>query len=74
MEFEEIMFLFKDPASGGGGSPAFYRVSGGYLAQGIKVGPATHDRVREMGATSLPDHEDLVFIPDRVADQFRGTA
>jgi hypothetical protein len=67
MHFDHIEFLWKDTNSGGGGSPALYRVEGGYVAQGIKIDDATRALLRH-----LADDEDAVFIPANVLDRLRG--
>lgn len=67
MEFEFIEFMWVDQASGGGGSPALYKVPGGYAVQGKKIGPQTRGQVR-----NLTDDEDVVFVPDNVLDRLRG--
>ncbi len=66
VEFEFIEWMWSDVASGGGGSPALYKVPGGYIVQGKKVGPATRPQVRH-----LTDDEDVVFVPDNVLDRLR---
>ncbi len=67
MEFEFIEFMWADAASGGGGSPALYKVEGGYAVQGKKIGSQTRAQVR-----NLTDDEDVVFVPDNVLDRLRG--
>lgn len=67
MEFPYLDFLWSDLASGGGGSPALYKVDGGYAVQGKKIGPNTRSQVR-----NLTEDEDVVFVPDNVLDRLKG--
>lgn len=66
MEFAFIEFMWADTGSGGGGSPALYKVPGGYAVQGKKIGPQTRAQVR-----NLTEDEDVVFVPDNVLDRLR---
>jgi hypothetical protein len=66
MEFEFIEWMWSDLKSGGGGSPALYKVPGGYAVQGKKIGAGARAQVR-----NLTDDEDVVFVPDNVLDRLR---
>ena len=66
LEFASIQWMWTDIFSGGGGSPALYKVPGGYAVQGKKIGPRTRAQVR-----NLTDDEDVVFVPDNVLDRLR---
>jgi hypothetical protein len=60
----ELQFLWKDSGSDDGGCPALYRVEGGYVVQGVKLGSATRSSLRDLG----PD-EDGVFVPANVLER-----
>jgi hypothetical protein len=62
----KITFLWKDRASGGGGCPALYEASGGYVVQGVRIDAATRAQLRQ-----LADTEDAVFVPANVLDRLR---
>lgn len=66
LDWEYIEWMWSDRFSGGGGSPALYKVPGGYAVQGKKIGPRTRAQVR-----NLTDDEDVVFVPDNVLDRLR---
>ena len=65
----KLEFLWKDVNSGGGGCPALYRVEGGYVVQGVRLGQAERDQLRQ-----LADDEDAVFVPANVLDRLRELA
>ena len=48
MEFsaDKITFMWKDANSNTGDCPGISKVPGGYLVQGVPVGPATHEALR----------------------------
>lgn len=61
-----LVFLWKDVFSGGGGCPALYKTEGGYVVQGVKLDEATRAQLRQ-----LADGEDAVFVPANVLDRLR---
>lgn len=66
---EDMNFLWKDEASGGGGCPALYdvrKVQGGYIVQGKAL-----DNETKSGLRQLADDEDAVFVPANVLDRLR---
>jgi hypothetical protein len=66
---EDINFLWKDGASGGGGCPALYdvrKVHGGYVVQGKTLDAETKATLRQ-----LADDEDAVFVPANVLDRLK---
>lgn len=69
MNFDQLSFMWKDAASGGGGCPALYRVEGGYVVQGKTLGDKTRAMLRQLAAD-----EDGVFVPDNVLDRLRDLA
>jgi hypothetical protein len=69
MSFDELDFMWKDSASGGGSCPALYRVDGGYVVQGKTLDAATAAKMRDLGAD-----EGGVFVPDNVLDRLRDRA
>ncbi len=66
---DELEFLWKDEASGGGGCPALYRVPGGYVVQGKKLAADVRAALRQ-----LADDEDGLFVPANVLDRLRDLA
>jgi hypothetical protein len=62
----DIEFLWKDNGSGGGGCPALYKTTGGYVVQGVKLDDATRAQLRQ-----LADDEDGVFVPTNVLERLR---
>jgi hypothetical protein len=66
---EDLVFLWKDLESGGGGCPALYRVPGGYVVQGKKLPAAAREKLRQ-----LADDEDGLFVPANVLDRLRDEA
>ncbi|MFI6296676.1 hypothetical protein ACIBEJ_34160 [Nonomuraea sp. NPDC050790] len=61
-----LEFMWKDDTSGGGGCPALYRTTGGYVVQGKRLDPETRAQLRQ-----LLDDEDGVFVPDNVLDRLK---
>lgn len=66
---DELDYLWKDPASGGGGCPALYKAPGGYVVQGKALSEDTLARLRQ-----LAGDEDAVFVPAAVLDRLRDLA
>lgn len=65
---KKLVFLFKDPGSGNGSCPAFYRTdTGDYAVQGWKLADAdVRAQVRD-----LADNEDVVVIPAALVERLR---
>jgi hypothetical protein len=63
---QDIVFLWKDGNSGGGGCPALYQAPGGYVVQGKLLDTATRAQLRQ-----LADDEDAVFVPANVLERLR---
>jgi hypothetical protein len=72
MEFsaDKITFMWKDANSNTGDCPGISKVPGGYLVQGVPVGPATHEALRAK-AHLAADGEAAVFVPDNVIDRLK---
>jgi hypothetical protein len=66
MNFESIEYLWKTDASAGGNCPALYRVDGGYVVQGKKLGRRTRRRLRDLGRD-----ETGLFVPADVIERIR---
>lgn len=66
MEPMDLEFMWKADGSGGGGCPALYRVSGGYVVQGKALDAETRAKLRQ-----LADDEDGVFVPADVLDRLK---
>jgi len=66
VDFDHVEFMWKDDQSNVGNCPALYRVEGGYIAQGKKLGENTLAKLRDLGLD-----ESGVFIPDNVIDRIR---
>ncbi len=61
-----LVFLWKDDGSGGGGCPALYRTEGGYVVQGVRLDDRARAQLRQ-----LADNEDAVYVPANVLDRLR---
>lgn len=66
MNFETIEFMWKTRDSAGGNCPALYRVEGGYVVQGKKLGRRTRRRLRNLGRD-----ETGLFVPADVIERIR---
>ncbi|GII23803.1 lipid A biosynthesis lauroyl acyltransferase [Planosporangium mesophilum] len=61
-----LVYLWKDADSGGGGCPALYTTNGGYVVQGIRLTGDERAQLRQ-----LADNEDAVYVPANVLDRLR---
>ena len=66
---QELIFMWKDSGSVGGGCPALYRTDGGYVVQGLRLSPEEHAQLRD-----LADGEEGVFVPANVLDRLADLA